>query len=62
MIVYEDMTFCIREDCTNDKCRRLLTQEVLDRAAAAGLPLSVSDFGPVCKEYRKKDFEWLLRK
>ena len=55
MIVYRDMTFCVREDCMNDKCRRLLTDGVRNRAVAAGLPLSLSDFGPVCKDYRKKD-------
>lgn len=54
MIVYDDMTFCVREDCVNDKCSRLLTQEVRDRAADVGLPLSVSDFGPVCKDYRRE--------
>ena len=62
MIVYDDITFCVREDCANKNCRRLLTQEVRDRAADAGLPLSVSDFGPVCKDYERKDFEWLLKK
>lgn len=54
MIVYRDMAFCSRQDCTNEKCRRLLTKDVRNRAAAEGLPLSVSDFGPVCKDYRRE--------
>lgn len=62
MIVYRDMTFCVREDCANRSCRRLLTEDVQTRATEDGLPLSVSDFSPVCKDYRKKDFEWLLKK
>lgn len=57
MIVFRDMTYCIREDCTNEHCRRRLDQDIRELAARAGLPLSVSDFGPVCKDYRKKDVE-----
>ena len=57
MIVFRDMTYCIREDCTNEHCRRRLDQDVRELAARVGLPLSVSDFGPVCKDYRKKDVE-----
>jgi hypothetical protein len=55
MIVFRDMTYCTREDCANENCRRRLDQDVQKCAARAGLPLSLSDFGPVCKDYRKKD-------
>ena len=55
MIVFRDITYCSREDCENEKCRRRLDRDIRECAARAGLPLSVSDFGPVCKDYRRKE-------
>lgn len=57
MIVFRDMTYCVREDCVNESCRRRLDQDVRTLAARSGLPLSISDFGPSCEDYRKKDDE-----
>ena len=57
MIVFRDMTYCVREDCMNESCRRRLDQDVLTLAERSGLPLSLSDFGSVCKDYRKKGDE-----
>lgn len=55
MIVFNDITYCVSEDCVNVKCRRRLDADVQACAARVGLPLSLSDFGPVCKDYRRKD-------
>lgn len=57
MIVFRDMTYCTREDCANEGCRRHLDADVRECAARAGLPLSLSDFSTVCEDYRKKDEE-----
>lgn len=57
MIVFRDMCYCTREDCVNESCRRRLDQDVRTLAARSGLPLSISDFGPSCEDYRKKDDE-----
>lgn len=55
MIVFNDVTYCVSEDCANKNCRRRLDADVQACAARAGLPLSLSDFGPVCKDYRRID-------
>lgn len=54
MIVFHDMTYCSREDCANEKCRRRLDADVIELAARSGLPLSLSDFSTVCEDYRRE--------
>ena len=51
MLCYRDMTFCSAKECESKYCRRKLTEEVQDKALKVGLPLCLSDFSKVCKEY-----------
>jgi len=55
MICYRDMTFCNAEDCTNNKCFRKITDEVIESGTkwwgSPDFPIAISDFSTVCKEY-----------
>ena len=47
MITYKDRTFC-SSDCDNYECYRFYDSGVKADADAAGLPVSLADFGPTC--------------
>ena len=54
MICFMDKTYCICQDCGNDKCDTRLTDDVAERAATFGLPVSVNDESQTCRCYIKK--------
>ena len=54
MLCFMDKTYCICQDCGNDKCDSRLTDEVAERAATFGLPVSVNDESKTCRCYVKK--------
>jgi len=54
MIVYKDKTYCISEDCGNEKCEFRLTDDIVETAATFGLPVSISNESKICNCYIKK--------
>lgn len=50
MISYKDMTFCIAS-CANRECPRKYTQDVRNDVVEIDLPVSMTDFSPICKVY-----------
>lgn len=54
MIVYQDRTYCVSNDCCNDRCVVRLTDDIVEKAAIFGLPVSIADESKNCNCYIKK--------
>lgn len=52
MLCYHDKTFC-DSDCKADSCYRFLSKSDRDKANELQLPIALSDFSKVCKDYRE---------
>lgn len=54
MLCYKGMTFC-KSDCTNTKCERNLTPDVVTSAewwwGGVSPPIAIADFSGKCPEY-----------
>ena len=53
MLCYRDMTYCTHTECKDRWCKYKITDKVIKEATKFGLPLSLSDFSEVCKQYKK---------
>ena len=54
MIVFMDKTYCTCDHCGNEKCDIRLTDDIVERAATFGLPVSIADESKSCSCYVKK--------
>lgn len=54
MICYRDTTYCVSKDCVNKSCKRRMTDEIHEKAAKCGLPVSVTDESKTCTYYVTK--------
>ena len=54
MICYRDKTYCVSKDCVNQSCKRRMTDEIQEKAAAFGLPVSLTDESKICRYYVTK--------
>ena len=54
MIVFMDKTYCTCDHCGNEKCNIRLTDDIVERAATFGLPVSIADESKSCSCYVKK--------
>lgn len=45
MLCYRDRSYCVRKECTNKLCTDRLTEEIIQAAERARLPLSLIDCG-----------------
>jgi len=49
MLCYRDRSYCILSvTCEVEGCPRMVTEDVVDGASDAGLPISISDFDVGC--------------
>ena len=58
MLCYADKTFCNNPGCTNNKCKKKLTDEVKRKAdewwGGPGAPVAVMDFRETCGEFKEE--------
>ena len=54
MICYKDTTYCVSKDCVNQSCKRRMTDDIQDKAARIGLPVSLSNETETCRYYVTK--------
>lgn len=56
MMCYLDKTFCEDTDrCSNEKCDRRMTNEVINKSDELGLAICVAKMAQVCDAYEEID-------